>query len=292
MDNSQPMAFHGSLEVKDKYLSRVRKHIRDREVERMLLVGPWYEEKRRGTPVGCTIHENGYSGYVQQLGIPVWIAELEDWLFLRSELDVDWPEIFLASIPVGITNWDEINHAYCHWLLTDPVWGVISYIPKTRSNRRVRHALWRFALLHRDKVRTRESWRRAGRQAWDAARHIEESKKFADNKATPGEYLLAGIHAANIVASYSSIDENGHSDCRETWLIDPGYDSSFLAQFARIYQQDNALHFETMKLCGLAVNLARHKASNSLKNILGSLSEFSGVRPKEPVVEFGVVKVV
>lgn len=91
-------AFHGSQEVKDKYLARVRKHA---ELDHLIRGTGWTGEK--GCAVGCTLEAYNHKAYETELGIPEWLAHLEDAMFERmSEAKSrTWPEVFLQAIPVG-----------------------------------------------------------------------------------------------------------------------------------------------------------------------------------------------
>lgn len=63
-----------------------------------------YWENGKGCAVGCTIHSGDHSTYEDELGIPTWLAYLEDAVFegLPNEYAMTWPEKFLEAIPVGV----------------------------------------------------------------------------------------------------------------------------------------------------------------------------------------------
>jgi hypothetical protein len=91
-------SFFGKKEVKEKYLSRVKAHAEADEI-----VKGKYWEKGKGCAVGCTIHGSDHFAYETELGIPAWLAYLEDTLFEGMSLEKakKWPERFLKAIPVG-----------------------------------------------------------------------------------------------------------------------------------------------------------------------------------------------
>lgn len=93
------LSFHNDAAIKEKYLSRVRSH---RKMDNILQRIGWQNGK--GCAVGCTLENYGHSRYPIELGLPEWLARLEDAIFegLPNELAMYWPENFLQSIPVGI----------------------------------------------------------------------------------------------------------------------------------------------------------------------------------------------
>jgi hypothetical protein len=58
----------------------------------------------RGCAVGCTLDSYDHSRYPIELGIPLWIAFLEDRLFenMSEEKSKTFPLLFLKSIPTGV----------------------------------------------------------------------------------------------------------------------------------------------------------------------------------------------
>jgi hypothetical protein len=91
-------AFHNDQKVKDKYLLRVREHRLADEI-----VKGKYWEDGKGCAVGCTIHGSNHKSYETELGIPEWLARVEDVIFegLPNERAKEWPEQFLNAICPG-----------------------------------------------------------------------------------------------------------------------------------------------------------------------------------------------
>jgi hypothetical protein len=98
-------AFHNDPGVKEKYLARVRAHKAADEI-----VKGKYWEDGKGCAVGCTIHSSNHSAYETELGIPTWLARIEDTIFenLQNGQAKEWPEQFLSSIKIG-ANLDTIK---------------------------------------------------------------------------------------------------------------------------------------------------------------------------------------
>lgn len=91
-------AFLNDPAIKGKYLSRVKAHASADE-----LVKGLYWENGKGCAVGCTVHSSNHGAYETELGIPGWLARLEDVIFegLPNKSAMKWPEKFLRAIPVG-----------------------------------------------------------------------------------------------------------------------------------------------------------------------------------------------
>ena len=91
-------AFHNSEEIKKRYLSRVAAHRKADELVRGI---GW--ENGKGCAVGCTLEDYDHSKYESELGIPEWLARVEDCLFegMSESKSHTWPEKFLSAIPVG-----------------------------------------------------------------------------------------------------------------------------------------------------------------------------------------------
>ena len=108
-EESKMLSFRNDIKVKNKYLKRLKEHRIADEI-----VKGYYWENGKGCAVGCTVHSNNHRAYEYQLGIPEWLARLEDVIFegLPNEEAKLWPELFLKSIPVGVTEeqFEELRH--------------------------------------------------------------------------------------------------------------------------------------------------------------------------------------
>ncbi len=92
------LSYHNDENIKLKYLARVQAHFEADEI-----IKGKYWGNGKGCAVGCTIHGQNYAAYEIELGLPVWLAKLEDCLFegMRNEDAKIFPVRFLESIPVG-----------------------------------------------------------------------------------------------------------------------------------------------------------------------------------------------
>lgn len=95
-------AFHNDQKIKDKYLDRVRHH---KKMDRLIKGIGWekFGSTWKGCAVGCTLEDYDHSRYPIELGIPEWLAHVEDSIFesLPTYQAMKWPEKFLSAIPVG-----------------------------------------------------------------------------------------------------------------------------------------------------------------------------------------------
>lgn len=91
-------AFHGSLEIKGKYLNRVMAHA---AADRFVQGVTW--KKGRGCAIGCTLENYNHALYETELGIPEWLARVEDMIFEKMPKDkaMEWPTKFLSAINPG-----------------------------------------------------------------------------------------------------------------------------------------------------------------------------------------------
>ncbi len=91
-------AFHNDLKIKEKYLKRLKAH---EEADEFIKGKYW--ENGKGCAVGCTIRGNDHSKYETELGIPEWLAHIEDIIFegLPDVAAKKWPIRFLSAIKVG-----------------------------------------------------------------------------------------------------------------------------------------------------------------------------------------------
>ena len=111
------LTYHDDPKVKASLLRRIRAHEKaDRLTQgtygSMTMSGYW-----RGCAVSCSlatpsgrfdgeiVTEGLHAEYPKQLGLPVWLAHLEDRIFegLPQEEAMQWPRRFAEAIPVGVS---------------------------------------------------------------------------------------------------------------------------------------------------------------------------------------------
>src|ERR1019366_3885266 len=91
-------AYFNDETIKQKYLKRVEKH---RLADELVQGKTW--ENGKGCAIGCTLEKYDHAQYEIELGIPEWLARVEDKIFegLTKEEAQLWPERFLAAIHPG-----------------------------------------------------------------------------------------------------------------------------------------------------------------------------------------------
>ena len=123
------IAFHGEQSVKDKYLRRIAEH---RAVDELVRGATGKDGK--GCAVWCTLDKYEHRAYETELGIPQSLARIEDALFESLPIDyaMQWPSEFLLAISIG-ADLSMVADKFLHWLLVDPVDGVIRFAKTERS---------------------------------------------------------------------------------------------------------------------------------------------------------------
>lgn len=154
----------------------------------------------RGCAVGCSIHSlNRMKGkeystsrhdiYEKELGIPEWLARLEDTIFegLPVEEAKKWPLKFSRAIPVG-ANLDPVKWKFCAYLLKENIDRVLSLDISDDLKKQVVDAIRGVLNLHENAIKTvrwsnaaarsaAESAARSARSATESAAHIQLSRQ-------------------------------------------------------------------------------------------------------------------
>jgi hypothetical protein len=114
------IAFHGDPRIKAKYLRRIRAH---RKADELVRGRGW--DNGKGCAIGCTLNAYDHQAYETELGIPELIAHLEDSIFegLPVAEAMEWPDKFLAAIPVG-ADLSNVIPQIVVWQFEDVKWGL------------------------------------------------------------------------------------------------------------------------------------------------------------------------
>ncbi len=93
------ISFHNDKKIKAKYVARVIAH---QKADHLIRGTGW--DNGKGCAVGCTLEEYSHKKYESELGIPEWLARVEDTLFegMSEKKSRTWPEKFLKACPVGV----------------------------------------------------------------------------------------------------------------------------------------------------------------------------------------------
>ncbi len=113
-------SYHNDQKVKDKYVLRMQKHI---EMDELVQGTGWDIYDTKGCAVGCTLNSYDHDGYVTELGLPIWLAHLEDNLHegVSQEYAKTFALNFLQAIPLGLSDSDfnKINAKFLILIMQD-----------------------------------------------------------------------------------------------------------------------------------------------------------------------------
>lgn len=153
-------AFHNDIKIKDQYMARVMAHFDADE----LIKGTYWKDGK-GCAVGCTIHSGDHALYEVELGIPEWLARLEDRIFegLPNGKAKEWPVKFLAAIHVG-ADLDKIKSPFLIFVLE----STLDKFDHAKSPE-VKKAIDDVISLHKQENVTESAWAAARFAAWSAA---------------------------------------------------------------------------------------------------------------------------
>ncbi len=109
------LAFHNDIEVKEKYVNRVKAHAK---ADNLIQGTGWANGK--GCAIGCTLESFDHSAYPTELGLPEWLARLEDRLFegMENKDAMKFPLDFLEAIPVGV-DLEPVKWKFCSYLCSE-----------------------------------------------------------------------------------------------------------------------------------------------------------------------------
>jgi len=174
-------AFLNDKKIKQKYIKRLEQHYKHDEI----IKGKYWEDGK-GCAVGCTVHSDSHKCYESELGIPEWLAYLEDRLFegMTNDKAKEFPLRFIKAIPVGFENWQHVYHQICIYNLTE--------ICQDTDNKIVHKAISDIITLHRNEETDKKKWS----AAWSAARSAAESAARSAARSTARSAESAARSAA------------------------------------------------------------------------------------------------
>ena len=151
--------------------------------------------------IGCSIHSlniklyknyktDDYSVYEKELGIPEWLARLEDTIFenLPYNKEMKWPEQFLSAIPVGV-NLEPVKWKFCSYLMNENIKRVEKLKIDDSLKKQVLDAIKQIKSVHDIAIKTgvwdgaESATRSAESAAWSAARSAAWSAESAARSA-------------------------------------------------------------------------------------------------------------
>lgn len=191
--------FHGDPKIKEKYLARLRAHA---AVDEIIQGTGW--ENGKGCAIGCTLDAYDHSRYPVELGIPEWMARLEDALFerLKNGEAKKFPIRFLEAIPVGVyeIEMEKLKHKYCTYLMAENIKKVSGLKLSDRLKSQVLEAIRTVARLHQDAAETGEWNETAARSAKYAALVARSAALAARPVARSAKYAALAARSASLAA--------------------------------------------------------------------------------------------
>jgi hypothetical protein len=184
MNETPRLTYLGSEDLKAQFLSQLAEHERLDQFEK----GTYghMDGTFRGCGIGCSLHSlnvlqgktaereiertGDHARYETELGIPVWLAYLEDHLFeaLSGEESRTWPRTFAEAIPVGVTIPRRLLAKILRWTLVAEPFGV----RHATDDAKVIAIVDRMAALFDRELAgdspTQAEWNEAARDAWTA----------------------------------------------------------------------------------------------------------------------------
>lgn len=93
------LTFHNDPQIKEKYLTRLKTHATADEI----IQGTGWENGK-GCAIGCTLENYDHKAFETELGVPEWLARLEDQIFegLPNSDAKKFAVDFLEAVPVGV----------------------------------------------------------------------------------------------------------------------------------------------------------------------------------------------
>ena len=111
------LSFFNEPCLKAAVVERVKEHQRLDQI-----IQGTYWDGARGCAIGCVLHSGEHMAYETQLGLPVFLAYMDEHIFERLTVAESklWPLRFIEAVPVGV-DLELVFPRFMHWLLSDPL---------------------------------------------------------------------------------------------------------------------------------------------------------------------------
>ena len=195
-------SFHSSQAVKDKYLNRLMEHHR---MDKIIQGEGWNGDG--GCAVGCTLEKYNHKAYEDELGLPEWLARLEDSIFegLPEEKAPKFAVDFLTSIPVGV-DVEKVKWKFCSFILKENIERVLGL--KNISDELKKQVVdsIRGVLTLTEEASVSGNWdesaaESAARSAWSAAESASSAAWSARSAAWSARSASSAAESASSAAS-------------------------------------------------------------------------------------------
>ena len=187
---STQVSYKNDVELKSLFVAEI---IRHRKADQ-ILQGTYGKEngKWQGCAVGCSIHSlnlklgksydtSDHSVYETELGIPEWMARLEDTIFegLPKVEAMRWPERFAKAVPVGV-NLEPVKWKFCAFILKENIERVLTLKISDNLKKQVVDALRGVLTLHETAIKT-GNWAKSS--SWSAESAARSAARSAESAA-------------------------------------------------------------------------------------------------------------
>jgi len=213
------ISFFGDQCLRDAVVERVREHQRLDQIAQQI-----YWDGSKGCAIGCVLHGDQHLAFEQQLGLPVFLAYIDEHIFERLPLEEAraWPLRFIEAVPVGV-DLELVFPRFMHWLLSDPN-GMRQYanaemLPIIDSlvamyARRIEGVPFDLCAAESATSAARSAAERAAASAWSVARSTARSAARSAAESAAESARSAAWSAAECAASaaWSTAESAAASD--------------------------------------------------------------------------------
>ncbi len=185
-------AYHNSQDIKDKYVERMKAHIAADE----LIRGEGFNDQGRGCAVGCTLNKYEHAAFEEELGIPEWLARVEESLFegMSLEKSKTFPLVFLESIKVG-ADLDKIRVPFTIFVL-ESLYANFDHVEFPNVKKSIDDIIHLYKTIGLpDKSTVWAAARSAAEGAWVSAGVSAEGAWASAVAAAEGAWASAGVSA-------------------------------------------------------------------------------------------------
>ncbi len=195
------IAYHGSQEIKDATVARMVGHIEADELVRGLGF-----ENGRGCAVGCTLNKYEHKAFETELGIPEWVAHLNDTLHENTSDDV-WPTLqlrFLRAVEPGMS-FDGLDFKIKSFIQARNIERVQGLDISETLKAEVIKSIQTVKVLCDEFSEDDELWSAAESAAWSAAESAARSaESAAESAARSAESAAESAESAEWSAAWSA----------------------------------------------------------------------------------------
>ena len=220
------LSFFGEQCLRDAVVERVREHQRLDQIAQQI-----YWDGSKGCSIGCVLHSGEHLDFERQLGLPVFLAYMDEHIFDRLSLDEakGWPLRFIEAVPVGV-DLELVFPRFMHWLLSDPD-GMRQY-----ANARTLSIIDSLVSMYARRIEgvpfDAAAAKSAARSAADnAARYAARSAEYAAVSAAKSAALSAAInrqadYLIALLRSYQSQPVLVYAPCKDRLIQEAPCDST------------------------------------------------------------------